>query len=274
MLTKDQLQVPMVREMFDLARRIVKGERQPGWIEPETIQSAEYRKRVAAILKKHGLLESSGGPAFFNLIRFVPNPRVGEALCDIALDEVRHGRMLLECLDPLGEEYRDAFRNIFTEPSSDARLRQVGMRQGRRDPESWADVLAFTMLIDPAGILIVGARLFSNYGPLSRASARTLLDEEGHAAFWEKWGQDLLASPEGRREVQDAVDRILPTALGTLGRPKAVNPEFAREQALGIWRDDPLVLQDALREMLKLSVEPAGLVIRKDTQPNYSVAFW
>jgi len=49
---------------------------------------------------------------------------------------------------------------------------------------------------------------------------------------------------------------------GDAREPKAVNPEFAREQALGIWRDDPIVLQEALREMLKLSVEPAGIVIR------------
>jgi 1,2-phenylacetyl-CoA epoxidase catalytic subunit len=272
MLTKDQLQVPVVKDMFDLARRIHKGERLSKWIEPETIPSQEYRERIAAILLRHGLLESSGGPSFFKLIQYSPHPRVGEALCDIALDEVRHGRMLLECLDPLGVEYRDAFRNMV---SSDyrARMQRVGMSTARGEPSSWADVMAFTMLIDPAGILIVGMRLMSNYGPLARASARTLLDEEGHAAFWEKWGQDQLATEAGRREVQASVDRFMATSLGTLGRPKAVNPNFAREQELGLWKTDPGELQPVLKAMLKRSIEPYGLRI-PEVAPDYGSAFW
>ncbi len=272
MLTKDQLTVPTVKEMFDLARRIHKGEGMSYWIEPETVPSKEYRDRIAAILLRHGLLESSGGPAFFNLIRYAPHPRVGEALCDIALDEVRHGRMLLECLDPFGVEYRAAFREMVAADYR-ARMHRVGMSTARGEPSSWADVLAFTMLIDPAGILIVGMRLLSNYGPLARASARTLLDEEGHAAFWERWGQDHLASAAGRAEVQASVDRFMATSLGTLGRPKAVNANFAREQELGIWKIDPGELQPVLKAMLQRSIEPLGLRV-PEVAPDYGAAFW
>ncbi|MBM4406536.1 MAG: hypothetical protein FJ039_10225 [Chloroflexi bacterium] len=272
MLAENQLKVSHVAELFSLARRIHKGERLPHWIEPETIPSQDYRDRISAILLRHGLLESSGGPAFFNLIRYAPHPRMGEALCDIALDEVRHGRMLLECLDPLGVDYRQPFRDMVGADYR-GRMNRVGMSASRGEPSSWADVLAFTMLVDPAGLLIVGMRLTSNYGPLARASARTLLDEEGHAAFWEKWGQDQLAAEAGRREVQASIDRFMAASLGILGRPKAVNANFAHEQKLGLWKTDPAELQQVLKAMLKVSLEPLGLRIPA-VEPDYGGAFW
>ena len=273
MLSMKQLEVPMVREMYSLAERLAADEKLPGFVEPDSIPSDAYRQRIVQVLLRSGLIECTGGPYFFDMIPYAPDLRAAEALAHIAAEEIGHGRMLLECLEPFGVDYQDRARDQFSTPTQ-TRMAAVQLA----DPSvygarSWEDVLAITMLIDPAGILIVGARTLSNYGPLARAGAATLIEERGHAAYWEKWGMDVLASAEGRAEVQRSVDKIYPIAMGSLGRPESINPEFRVEREMGIWRDDPAELQRTLREMLECTLPAVGLRI-PDSDPDYSNAFW
>jgi 1,2-phenylacetyl-CoA epoxidase catalytic subunit len=69
------------------------------------------------------------------------------------------------------------------------------------------------------------------------------------------------------------VDRFMAASLGILGRPKAVNPNFAHEQKLGLWKTDPAELQQALKAILARTIQPLGLRI-PDVQPDYGGAFW
>jgi 1,2-phenylacetyl-CoA epoxidase catalytic subunit len=272
-LASAQLEVPLVREMYDRADRLVRGEKLPGLVEPDAIPSAEYRERICRILARHGLIESTGGPYFFEMIHFAPDPGAAEALAHVATEELGHGRMLLECLEPFGIDYRALFRAHIGQGAAE-RMAEIALAPPEQNSaSSWADVLAITMLIDPAGILIVGARVASNYAPLARVSAVTLIEEREHAAYWERWGQELLASAPGRAALQRSIDRIWPVALGSLGRTQAESPEFARERELGIWSIDPADLQRTLREMLERTLPPYGLRI-PDGPPNYANAFW
>lgn len=273
MLSMKQLEVPMVREMYSLAERLALDEKTPGLVEPDTIPSDAYRERIVKALLRMGLIECTGGPYFFDMLPYAPNLRAAEALAHIATEEIGHGRMLLECLEPFGVDYHalacDQFRT-----GAETRMAAVALA----DPNvygarSWEDVLATTMLIDPAGILIVGARVLSNYGPLARAGAATLIEERDHAAYWEIWGQDVLASAEGRAELQRSVDKIYPIAMGSLGHAESDDREFRIEKEMGIWRVDPADLQQTLREMLELTLPAIGLRI-PDSDPDYSNAFW
>jgi ring-1,2-phenylacetyl-CoA epoxidase subunit PaaA len=273
MLAEAQLEVPLVREMYARAERLMRGEKLAGLIEPDTIPSAEYRQRIIAILTRHGLIESTGGPYFFDMIRFAPGPRPAEALAHVACEELGHGRMLLECLEPFGVDHRALF-HAHIERGAAERMAEIALAPPEdNSAASWPDVLAITMLIDPAGILVVGARVLSNYGPLARASALTLIEERDHAAFWERWGQEVLESAEGRAQLQRSIDRIYPVALGTLGRPEAQSAEFARERRLGLWAVDPAELQRTLRAMLEVTLPPLGLRMPA-ADPNYANAFW
>ena len=220
-----------------------------------------------------GLIESFGGPYFFNMIQHAPSPGAAEALAHIAAEEIGHGRMLLECLDPLGVEYRSAAREQYV-ATAEARKEALKLSDpGLNGPKSWEDVLAVTLLVDPAGILLVGARTMSQYGPLARVSAETLIEERDHAAYWEIWGKEILASDEGRASLQRSVDKVYPGAMGSLGRPEAGNTEFIIEREMGIWTIDPAELQDILREMLEVTLPPLGLRI-PDLEPDYRNAFW
>ncbi len=273
MLAMKQLEVPMVREMYALAERLTADEKLPGLVEPDSIPSDAYRQRIKRALLRLGLIECTGGPYFFDMIPYAPSLGAAEALAHIAAEEIGHGRMLLECLEPFGVDYQALAREQFS-TGSETRMAAVALA----DPSvygarSWEDVLATTMLIDPAGILIVGARVLSNYGPLARAGALTLIEERGHAAYWEDWGQDVLASAEGRAELQRSVDKIYPIAMGSLGRPESINPEFRIEREMGLWNVDPALLQGTLREMLEVTLPAVGLTI-PDSDPDYSNAFW
>ena len=263
----------MVQEMYARAEKLVRGEKLPGMIEPDSIPSAEYRARVCRILSRHGLIESTGGPYFFDMIRHAPDPGAAQALAHVAEEELGHGRMLLECLEPFGIDYKALFR-AHIGGSAAERIAQIALAPPEQNgAASWTDVLAITMLVDPAGILIVGARVFSNYAPLARVSALTLIEERDHAAYWERWGQDVLRSEPGRAELQRSIERIYPVALGSLGRTQAESPEFAIERALGLWAIDPAELQETLRAMLERTLPPCGLRI-PDSPPNYANAFW
>jgi len=109
----------------------------------ETIPSDEYRNGLRDF-EETRLAGKFRRPAFFNLsASFEPSRWRGAVR-----HRARRGAAwahAAECLDPLGEKYDDAFRTV-SRPSTDARLRQVGIAPGAWRPESWADVLAFTML--------------------------------------------------------------------------------------------------------------------------------
>lgn len=273
MYSTSALEVPLVQAMYERAERLVRGEKLPGMIEPDSIPSAEYRARISAILSRHGLIESTGGPYFFDMIRFAPDPGSAQSLAHVAEEELGHGRMLLECLEPFGIDYKALFR-AHIGGNAAQRMAEIALAPPDQNGATcWADVLAITMLIDPAGILIVGARVFSNYAPLARVSAMTLIEERDHAAYWERWGQDVLGSAAGRAELQRSIEKIYPVALGSLGRTKEESPDFVLEQQLGIWSLDPAELQRTLRAMLERTLPPYGLRI-PDSPPNYANAFW
>jgi 1,2-phenylacetyl-CoA epoxidase catalytic subunit len=273
MLSTAALEVPRVRAMYERAERLARGEKLPGMIEPDSIPSPDYRARICRILSRHGLIESTGGPYFFDMIRFAPEPGAAQALAHVAEEELGHGRMLLECLEPFGIDYKALFRAHIGQGAVQ-RMAEIALAPPEQNSAAcWTDVLAITMLVDPAGILIVGARVFSNYAPLARVSALTLIEERDHAAYWERWGQEVLRSSAGRAELQRSIEKIYPVALGSLGRTQAESPEFARERQLGIWSIDPADLQETLREMLERTLPPFGLRI-PDLPPNYANAFW
>jgi len=273
MLSTAALEVPMVRAMYERAERLVGGEKLPGMIEPDSIPSADYRARICRILARHGLIESTGGPYFFDMIRFAPDPGAAQALAHVAEEELGHGRMLLECLEPFGIDYKALFR-AHIGGSAAQRMAEIALAPPEQNGATcWTDVLAITMLVDPAGILIVGARVFSNYAPLARVSAMTLIEERDHAAYWERWGQDVLQSEAARRQLQRSIEKIYPVALGSLGRTQAESPDFAIERRMGIWSIDPLDLQKTLHAMLERTLPPCGLQI-PDLPPNYANAFW
>ncbi len=212
MLSQRELQAPAVEELFGLAERIGRGGRVPGWLEPTDDLTPEYRERIIFHLRKHGLMETGGGPAFFHMIPFVPHAQAAEHLCHIAAEELGHGRLNLEPLRDLGLDPDEIFQSRWSMTAEQERKQiNLGARPSM-GMTGFGDVLGFTMMFDPMGILVVGERVKSNYGPWSRANAQVLREERGHAAFWERWGMDFIQSEEGQRQVQRYIDAMFPQA--------------------------------------------------------------
>ena len=280
MLCLDQLKTPFMAEMCEMGDRITQGERYPHWLEPTDGLTPEYKERITYWLRRAGLTEATGGPAFFNMIPLVPYAEAAEHLCHIAAEELSHGRMYLELLRDFGYDSDEIFQSRWT-MTAEEEWAQLGFRQAGRNlhettgvsTAGFETVIAFTMLIDPMGLLVVCERMRSNYGPWVRANAKVLQDEKGHAAFWERYGMDFIQSEQGHPKVQRAIDEMFATTLGAFGRPAKDDPMFAGDKALGIRTADPDEYREILKEMLRPTFETLGFEMPR-LEPVYTSLMW
>ena len=119
-------------------------------------------------------------------------------------------------------------------------------------------VIAFTMLIDPMGLLVVCERMRTNYGPWARVNATVFQEEKGHAAFWERWGMDFIESEGGHEKVQSVINDMFPMTLGNLGLPAKDDPLYERDKGLGIRSTDPDEYWEILVDMLRPTFKALG----------------
>ena len=269
MLSQDQLQTPFMAQLCEMADRIVHGERLAQWREPVDELSPEYRDRICYWMRRHGLTEASGGPAFFNMVPLVPSARAAEHLCHIAAEELAHGRMNLEPLRDFGYDPDAIFQSRWSmTPEDEWEQLRLGPSRHENRSGGFETVIAFTMLIDPMGLLVVCERVLSNYGPWARANAAVFQDEKGHAAFWERWGMDYIDSDEGHSKVQQAIDGMFASTLGGLGRPAAEDSDFQRDHALGIRTHDGDEYRRILKGMLRPTFDTLGFNL-PEVEPTY-----
>ena len=259
------LKTPTVKRLNELADHILRGGRVDGWVEAGDSMSPEYRQRIVELMARQGMVELHGAPTFYAMLPYCPGPAAAHAMGKVVWEELHHGKLNLECLAPFGVDATPLYRAVMG--PQDARLRH---QRPRQEVRSWHDVIAFTMLIDPAGFLVIGHFMETSYAPWARAQARVLREERSHCEYWERWIDDMAEHVEGRARLQESVDRTMPGALGALGRPGAMSKSFARDRALGIRPVDPAVMIDELKEILEPTLGRLGLRL-PDCQPNYAM---
>ncbi|WP_135822313.1 1,2-phenylacetyl-CoA epoxidase subunit PaaC [Halostella litorea] len=135
------------------------------------------------------------------------------ALSNIAQDELGHARLWYDLLgrfdydEPslLYERDADAFRH--------STLTELPFEEG-----DWADAVVRTYLYDVAEDLRLDALAESSYAPIADRVGKIQGEEEFHMEHAENWLERLAADDDGRRRLQEAVDRLFPYAL-TLFEP-------------------------------------------------------
>lgn len=147
------------------------------------------------------------GMRYAEWILGAPALEAGIACASMAQDEWGHGRLLYSLLKEFGddpeklEHGRDAgeYRNIEVLDSS---------------PPTWIELVVVNALVDAAVTVQLEALRESTHTPLRQRVGKILDEEEFHAAHGAAWMKRLAGgSPEARKLVRHALDRVLPGVL-------------------------------------------------------------
>ena len=94
---------------------------------------------------------------------------------------------------------------------------------------TWPEFCVLKLLGDLAEILQVEDLIQCSFHPLRNLARMTMPEERFHAQFGVDFCGDLCQTEDGRRAVQDAIDRIFPSLPAFFGRAKSKNNEIFRK---------------------------------------------
>ena len=123
---------------------------------------------------------------------------------------------------------------------------------------NWAEFCVIKLLADLAEILQVEDLVQCSFVPLRNLSRMTMPEERFHAQFGEDFCTELIQTEEGRKQVQDAIDRYFPILPAFFGRPNSKNNEIYRKWGIK-QRTNEAMLEDFLQRARKLVEGKLGL---------------
>jgi ring-1,2-phenylacetyl-CoA epoxidase subunit PaaA len=183
-------------------------------------QPEEYRNAVAKIVVSHAINEIHGGAVFDEpAIALAPTPYAKWLTCRVAMEEYGHHVHFfrLGCEIGIPEDRMIPSRtekkplSIFNFPMT-----------------AWEEFVAIKLLGDLAEILQVEDLLQCSFHPLRVLARQTMPEERFHAQFGLDFGAELVATPQGKARLQDAVNRLFPAMPAFFGRPGSKNNETYR----------------------------------------------
>jgi ring-1,2-phenylacetyl-CoA epoxidase subunit PaaA len=183
---------------------------------------AEYQDAVRKIVRSHAINELYGAQVFDEpAIALAPTPRAKWLTCRVAMEEYGHHVRFRQ----LGEEIG---------------IPGDAMVAGEKRPlsifgfalASWEEFCVIKLLADLAEILQVEDLLNCSFHPLRNLARMTMPEERFHAQFGRDFCLELCDGAEGRRRVQDAIDRYFPLLPPFFGASGSRNNETFRR--LGI----------------------------------------
>ena len=210
-------------------------------------QSDEYRAAVEKIVISHAVNELYGAQVFDEpAIALAPTPYAKWLTCRVAMEEYHH---------------HVRFRSLAEE---------MGVAPDRMDPankkplsifsfqlRTWPEFCVIKAVADYAEILQVEDLLPCSFHPLRNLARITMPEEKFHAKFGKDFCLELIQA--GRApEVQDALDRYLPTKPAFFGaRNSKTNETFRR---LGLkQRTNDEMREDFLLRVTELVEKDFGL---------------
>ncbi len=212
---------------------------------------AEFRDLlVKLLLDAH--LENNGNPEYRKILanianaglRFAPHGRAMEIEAEIVKQEVNHGKIVAELIEGLGAN-----------PNGVRPIKQYAFHIPLED---WIDLAWFHALIDRVG-LYVGIELTgSPYEPLAKAAPQLEGDEEFHTRAGFMHLQEICATPEGKRAVQERLKKWWPAALDMFGRSDSKNSPLYVKWHIKMHENEALrqkYIAEAVPEIEKLDLE-------------------
>lgn len=126
----------------------------------------------------------------------------------IASEEIDHCRKFLRLLELVGIDRSEVIFRPRSKREVDA---------FKEDMPTWADFAVFGFLIDRVGQYQLDELVGASYRPIDDFLPTILREELGHISYGELQMRKLMETPQGKDEVQRAVDRWYVTGLDMFG---------------------------------------------------------
>ena len=179
-------------------------------------QDPEFQELQLNLIKIHVVSEEYGADCFERSILKAPNPDMKMRMAKTVMEEYGHHLRFRKLLDELNFDWREFSRGKDHLSTFDVPI------------ESWVDQVVFLALVDRAAAHQFRHFVKSPYLPFRKACQDTLNEEYGHVGLGMDGVKQLLATPEGRAEVEAAVWKWLPVGLASFGSPKSRTNERYR----------------------------------------------
>jgi ring-1,2-phenylacetyl-CoA epoxidase subunit PaaA len=211
-------------------------------------QSEEYRNAVRKIVISHAVNELYGAQVFDEpAIALAPSPYAKWLTCRIAMEEYHHHVRFRTLADEIGVPAE------MMDPKVKKPLTIFGF-----ELRTWPEFCVIKAIADFAEILQVEDLLHCSFHPLRNLARITMPEEKFHAKFGRDYCLELIGTPEGRAEVQDAINRYLPITPGFFGGSKSRNNEIYLKWGLKSRTNDEM-REDFLARVTELVEKDFGL---------------
>ena len=205
----------------------------------------EYRNAVIKIVRSHAVNELYGARVFDEpAIALAPNPYAKWLTCRVAMEEYGHHVRFKE----LGDQLNIPSNQMTPEGKNPLSIFEFPL-------ETWAEFCVIKLLADLAEILQVEDLLECSFHPLRNIARMTMPEEKFHAKFGEDFTKELLINAQGKKDIQDAINRYYPMLPAFFGKAGSKNNEIYRK-----WGIKKRKNEEMLEDYIKLTND---LVIKK-----------
>lgn len=168
-------------------------------------QPPEFCDAMLNLINIHVVSELYGADCFERSILRAPTPEMKQRMARTVTEEYGHHLRFRKLMEELGIDWQEYAKRKGHLTTFDVPI------------DSWVDQVVFLAVVDRAAAHQFRHFVRSPYEPFRRACQETLKEEYGHVGLGMDGVKELLATPEGRKEVEAAVRKWVPVGLQSFG---------------------------------------------------------
>lgn len=209
---------------------------------------AEYKEAIVKLVRSHAVNELYGARVFDEpAISFAPTPYAKWLTCRVAMEEYGHHVRFKE----LGDKLNIPKEQMTPEGKNPLSIFEFPL-------QTWEEFCVIKLLADLAEILQVEDLLECSFLPLRNVARMTMPEEKFHAKFGEDFTTKIIKHEDGKKLIQDAINRYYPMLPAFFGRPNSKNNAIYRKWGIKKRKNEEM-LQDYFDITHKLVVDKLGL---------------
>jgi ring-1,2-phenylacetyl-CoA epoxidase subunit PaaA len=211
-------------------------------------QPEDYKTAVRKIVQSHAVNELYGAQVFDEpAIALAPTPYAKWLTCRVAMEEYGHHVRFRE----LGEKIGITKEDMTPDRKKPLSIFDFPMK-------TWAEFCVIKLLADLAEILQVEDLSTCSFHPLRNLARMTMPEERFHAQFGREFCAELCKTEEGRKAVQDAIDRYYPLLPAFFGKDASQNNAKFRQFGIKQRKNEEMRV-DYVKRARQLVEEELGL---------------
>lgn len=182
----------------------------------------EYQEMLKRQMLIHAEGELSGADDYITVFYpLAPNAEERQVCCERAAEEFNHYKIASAVLADIGVDTGYMGRQSLSE------RRALFLSDDFHNSTTWAERGVVSWLIEDAVMELLKEMAVSSYRPWADSFRTVIQDERVHIAHGTRVVRGLVRDPEGKEQVQAAVNRLWPHSLDVFGNPLAKKAEVS-----------------------------------------------